>query len=92
MKKKPNQHTYDDSFDFIEGTLTCLGDGNEEDCTTNQHVVGMRCLFCEFIVKTWKYINFSDVTCRKLNKIVMHYYVMHHKSVRTIVTNLIIAR
>ena len=73
MKKRPEQHACEDLFDLIEDALAHLEDRDEEEYTTNQHVVGMRYLFRCFIVKTWKGVNFTDTTCRNLNKIVVHY-------------------
>ena len=79
IKKKPEQCTHDDLFDLTEDILRCLEDGDDEEYSTNQHMVGMRHHFRGFIVKTWKGVNFSDTTYRKLNKIVMRHCVMCYK-------------
>ena len=38
-------------FDIMEDILVCLEKGNEDKCTTNQHMIGMSSLFRGFATK-----------------------------------------
>ena len=79
MKEKPEQCPYNDLFDLTEDILIYLENGEEEEYTTNQQMIGMRYLFRGFIVKTWKGVNFTEKKYRNLNKIVMHHCVIYYK-------------
>ena len=79
INKRPNQCTYEDLFDMIEDILIYFNDEDEEEYTTNQHMVGMKYLFRGFIVKTWKGVNLSTNMYKILNKIVVYHCVMYYK-------------
>ena len=79
MKKRPNQCIYEDLFDMIEDILIYFDDEDEEEYTTNQHMVGMKYLFRGFIVKTWKGANLSTNMYKILNKIVVYHCIMYYK-------------
>ena len=51
MKSKPKNIQYEELFDIVEDILMYMEVGDEEEYTTNQHIIGMRSLFRDYIVK-----------------------------------------
>ena len=54
MKNKRDSVEYEEIFDMIEGILIYLAKGDKDECTTNQCLIGMRCLFRGHPLKVWR--------------------------------------
>ena len=51
LKHKPDSAENNDTFDLVEDALAYLEARDENECESNQHLVVMRYLFRDFIVK-----------------------------------------
>ena len=58
MKIRPEEVSYNDLFDIIEDMLRYFDNEEECDYDMNQHVIGIRCVFCGHAMKAWKRASF----------------------------------
>ena len=52
-----------------------LCNGEEDEYKTNQNFIGMKYLFCGFIITNWYIVNFSTLKYTEFNRIINKYYM-----------------
>ena len=80
FKNRESTVTHEEIFDIIEDILVYLDKEDEENYTTNQHMIGMHQLFRGYMVKVWKGVNFSDDKYKVMNKILIRHCVKYYKT------------
>ena len=58
-------------FSFVECTLRCLENEENEEHETNQCLIGMKESFRGHVVKAWKGVDFSTIKHKEVRKIVV---------------------
>ena len=73
-----NDVSPDEIFAMIGDILILMEGGDEEECETNQHMVGMTNLLRGYLVKVWKGVNFQQNKYHGLNKILAKHCILYY--------------